>query len=232
MKNLMFINSICTNFLEFIKPWFVSLNINWIEIILPGVFTLLGAGLGAFLAGKYAVNAVSNQLNYDKNNKRIDILDNSLKISERFSTLLRLTLKHINEFENEFLSGKKEKAYTNQKDLIYEIENLHSYIQRNHKEMSELPIHDLPYMNYMLYRGLLYDIKSMNELCKIILSINKISNINEVTEKILEEELKEYYLKFIEQKNILQETSDEIYKQHIISKIEHDKIEEKIKNLN
>lgn len=208
-------------------------SITWLtllEITLPGFFTLIGAGLGAFLGGKYAINAVNNQLNYESNNKRLDNLDNYLKINERFSTLLRLTLKHINKFQNDFLLDTKEKDYIAQNDLINNLEKLNKYIEKNYKEMSVLPIHNVEYSDYMLYRGLLYDMKSMNAIPEIILRLKKLSDTNKLTENP-SEEIERYYIKFIEQKNILEGTKELIYEQHNISKLHLDNLNDEIKKI-
>lgn len=53
----------------------------WIIVIAPAVATLLGAYLGAKIAGEEAVTVVEKQIQYDKTSKEFIALDNEAKLN-------------------------------------------------------------------------------------------------------------------------------------------------------
>lgn len=239
MKNLMFINSICTNFLEFIKPWFVSLNINWIEIILPGAFTLLGAGLGAFLAGKYAVNVVTSQLNYDKNNKRIDIIDNDLKIGNEFTIKLSLLISDIERNQIIFLKKESTEISENLDKHINSIKELNSYTKEIHDNLSVLQINSIPFEDYRRYRSALVSVNTLNIILnrmetiykhkKLILKDSKKYDNEKI--KNIDKKIESDYFDFTKIRDEIIKNKEEISEQYLNSSEEHRMLKEKINEI-
>ncbi len=213
-------------------------TINWTTTILPGIFTLIGSALGAFLAGKYAVRAVTNQMKYDKNNKRIDILDSNLKISNEFTTRLHLLLKEIKEYENTFLSNEENKIYTNQDNSIESITELKSYTVKTYSYLSNLPINNMPFEDYTKYEKTLRDLEGL----KAVLSISQYEKLilkrKQKRKRLSEEEIKEFKnrindidIQFDKYKNEIEKAQKEIETNYLNSHSEYRKIKKEINKL-
>lgn len=172
MPNLILLSSTNKDISEFItdwltsaQTWFVSLNINWIEIILPGVFTLLGAGFGASLAGVYTIRTMKKQIKYDKTSKDIDLLDNQLKINKRFSTLLNSDIESLDSL---FKIINMDDYTENYNDiLIITLESTKQYLEETYQNLSKLNIDNVRYEEYEFYIESLDDNKEIQRLCNI-----------------------------------------------------------------
>lgn len=203
-------------------------TINWTEIILMGLFTLAGATLGAFLAGKYAVNAVKNQLNYDKKNKRMDMLNNHLKIGVQFLVKLGRVLSDIETFEASFLPITTEKGSTNQKSSIESAYKLIANIENEKKDLSMLPMDNLSYEDYVKYQSSLNDLDGLITVCTLLATQKTILVTYDKSPETTKEELEKSYDKFLELKNKLKEIKKEIDKLHNSSYKEYKKLESSI----
>lgn len=72
---------------------------NFYEILISGAFTLLGAAIGAFLAGLYAVKAVEKHLNYDQNTRRVEEIESYLKAVESYLSYIKPSLRYYCSFK-------------------------------------------------------------------------------------------------------------------------------------
>lgn len=201
-------------------------TITWTEVIIPGLFTLAGATIGALLAGKYAVNAVKNQLKYDKQNKRIDMLDNHLKISIEFISRLKFILEYVEEFESNFLpiSIKLEEEF------IKSINRLKTYIEGEYDYLKSLPILNLPYDYYISHQKSIYFLESILIPLPILESQKKLINLtlNQHIDSEFKKNLKKYYDHFIRDKKRIEKIVTEIDSQHEKSYSEYRKIEKSL----
>lgn len=198
MTNLILLNptnkntlEIFTDWLISIPAWLVSLNIEWIEIILPGVFTLLGAGLGATLAGVYTIRTMKKQIKYDKTNKDIDLLDNQLKINKRFSTLLSSDIESLDSLFAVIDMGDDTENYND--ILILTLESTHQYLEETYQNLSKLNIDNVRYEEYEFYIESLDDNKEIQILCTI--QIENFKNIKKNQENGLKDN--PFHLNFI-----------------------------------
>lgn len=164
-----------TNCFTALKTWFISTNINWIEIILTGTFTLLGALGGASIAGFYTIRTMKKQLKYDKTNKDLDLLDSQLKINQRFSTLLNGDIESLNSLFSITNMDKDTEGYY--EIVIITLKNTIHNLEETYQSLSELNIDNVPYEEYSYYIETLDDNKEIQKLCTI--QITNFKNINE-----------------------------------------------------
>lgn len=203
-------------------------TITWTEVIIPGLFTLAGATIGALLAGKYAVNAVKNQLKYDKQNKRIDMLDNHLKISTQFISRLKLILEYVEEFESNFLPISSKKNIKNQEEFIKSINRLKTHIEGEYDYLKSLPILNLPYDYYISHQKSIYFLESILIPLPMLEAQKKLINLNRKTDSEFKKNLKKYYDNFIRDKKRIEKIVTEIDSQHEKSYSEYRKIEKSL----
>lgn len=215
MTNLISLSSTNKNILETVtdwflsvQTWFVSLNINWIEIILSGVFTLLGAGLGAALAGTYTVRTMKKQIKYDKTNKDIDLLDNQLKINKRFSTLLNSDIESLDALFKIINMDDDTENYSD--ILIITLESTKRYLEETYQNLSKLNIDSVRYEEYDFYIEFLDDNKEIQRLCTI--QIENIKNIKKNQENGLKDN--PFHLNFLTEttEDALSNKNDKIIK--------------------
>lgn len=109
--------------------------------------TLIGAFLGASLAGSFAVYAVKRQLEYDIDNRRREELAKALKISMGF-------LAKYGTY-NSFLKMNLERLFASEEKVS--IENIKEFdIFKKDAEiycndLISMPLKDIPYENYQRY---------------------------------------------------------------------------------
>ena len=75
--------------------------INWTELIFTGIFTLLGAAIGATLAGRHAINSVKEQLVYDQKTRENINIDDSLKVSYLYQSYLHSVIASLENLKQE-----------------------------------------------------------------------------------------------------------------------------------
>lgn len=201
-----------------------------LEFLLPGLFTLLGAYIGANLAGKHAVNSVKKQLEYDKINKRIDTLDDYLKISDNFSVVLNVLSELIQELhERKFFDEEKS---SKENDITTEILNtlIHD-IKLHIDELSRLPIESIPYDYYRSCYIALNHLKAMESLCHLISSERRIiATLDNSSEKNVEL-IESYTNKFIIYKDRINQDEKSITKQYMELLKEYRELENKSINI-
>lgn len=211
-------------------------TITWTEAILPGFFTLLGSALGAFLAGKYAVRAVTSQLNYDKYNKRLDILDTDLKISNEFTIRLKILISEIIEEEKIFLQNNSTKESENLDIKISYLKELESYSKEIHGYLSVLQINNIPFDDYRRYRDALLSVNQLNLILTNLkfnhqIKEHKLKSLKKYGEekiKKIENDIEKNYLEFEKTREELIKHQEEIQKQYLVSKKEYKLLKKEI----
>lgn len=174
--------------------------------------TLIGAFLGASLAGSFAVYAVKRQLEYDFDNRRQEELAKALKISMGFLSK-HGTYNSFLKMNLERLSALEEKVSI-ENIAVFDIFMKDAEIYCN--ELLSIPLKDIPYENYQKYLM----VSKMVEWCKVT-----IYNISE-TLKITNE--KSFIIKYILTLENNLEELEKLYND--LKKVESEQITE-LKNL-
>lgn len=126
-------------------------KINWLEVFVTGFFTLFGAGFGALIAGKFAVDSVERQLNDErksrqdeKKSKQIKILEESLVLTSLFITKYEYAISWVEEFKDQ-LDSKSANNVKLSSELIKKGELAEISISRASDENKKIDLKLIPY---------------------------------------------------------------------------------------
>lgn len=165
-------------------------------MIIPGLFTLIGAALGAWLAGKYAVKSVKEQILYDKRKSELKEIEDFLKLNDSYI----LEYHHSITFANELLDAIKNNSELG-KNKVHIIQNNIEVLEESLKSLRNLPILEYsPSDVYIFYRGNLSVIDSIIKLSK-----GYLGNMDESNKDYYTKHLAEWIRMLTETKDTLEE---------------------------
>lgn len=132
----------------------------WWELVVPGIFTLIGSLIGAYLAGRYAVKAVEKQMEYDKDIKRISILESFLKesfiLTSGYEDIFNTVEELKNYVQEDLEKIEKEEVFKHKflsHESIYFIEHLISVAENNSESVSNINMNLIPFDIYYSFKS-------------------------------------------------------------------------------
>lgn len=152
---------------KFLRFVFLNYEVNWLEIFATGIFTLVGALSGAlsgaFLAGKYAIDVVKKQLDYDQKSKRIEELEPYLKLTAIFLFTLIVAIRQAEKtrvlLDKEICDKSEVSMHTHKM-----IEMTRKSLDRADEELEKINLKIIPYEHYSQYALSDFYIKDLKDI--------------------------------------------------------------------
>lgn len=203
MKNLILFNSTTIS-------WIDSISNNWAEILSNGIFTLIGTAVGAFLAGKYAINAVKKELKYNQQTIHLEKANNSLMILTSFLHNISISVSKTQKNKELFVKYKNnEKPFKTV--LIESLEETVHTISNDLNELRKIQLQQSTPEEYKIYL-LIIDVLTMIKMQLKVLNfeLNSINVRQEIYKNHIYLEIIKYTDKLTEYESNLLEKEKEL----------------------
>ena len=149
-------NEACEGFWECISP----------DAWLTGTGTLLGAFMGALLAGTFAVLAVKHQLEYDRTTRKYEEIESILKVSSIAKSKLDAFTIIAGVFETQLEKYKDEKISIEK--MLSNIMSFNVGVETASQELQLLNYNVLPYEKHLEFINAVTTMKTIKETLDII----------------------------------------------------------------